>query len=130
MSLTRRNSHASTSSIADVPKTHVVYTCAGKKVTVNKSANNDRVRESIEPCEHCSCCALTGFPISIHAEDGPYKVELARLDTEVGYVKGNIMLVCKVAYDLKNKDTWSARQRISTTRPSVFVIVAGSVRRN
>jgi hypothetical protein len=46
-------------------------------------------------------CAITGIPMSSIAHD-PCRVSLDRIDSEQGYLKGNVQLVCKAINLAKN----------------------------
>lgn len=47
-------------------------------------------------------CAVTGLPFTRTAEDGDYDLSIDRLDSDIGYDKDNVVLVCNRANIMKN----------------------------
>jgi len=49
-------------------------------------------------------CALSGLPMS-HQYHDLYSMSVDRIDSSIGYIKGNVQLVCKAVNLMKNNDS-------------------------
>ena len=47
-------------------------------------------------------CAITGFPLSRTSNKGDYDLSIDRVDSDLGYEKDNVVLVCNRANIMKN----------------------------